>query len=448
MLKVLPDPALNGQSDALDYVKAFLRSEVNRLSFEIAAYERYMSLRPGEAETAGEIQEMVCRIIKETIPSAHVDLMGSYSDGLATPTSDIDLRLSLSMYEKDPLKRGPSPGSPKTRKATMRLLKQLRVAFDASTEFDEATVVNADVPIIKATHIRTKLMIDIQVSSHKTPQQLYRKNFLAEFPTLQPLYILLRSAVNIQGLSTVFKGGLGSYPILIMIVYVLQTCPLHINKNDVANQLLYLLNFYATANLEEEGYSLDPPSTFPKLTRKNSRAQIDASGRTEQVARGIKMIGIKSEKQPYLLCLQDPAEPTNDLGRKSYTIKHVQKVFATAYDRIKNHMHELDTDPTSEASERILRQGVLFSLVGANYEEFEKRREVLGDRSVGSLFKMPSKAEAEAKGGGKEEEGEENGEEKQEGKEGEKEQGERKGEKEEKTYHLPISKYYYSNTIR
>ena len=366
-----------------------------------------MSLRAGEVETAGEIQEIVSRIIKETIPSARIDLMGSYSDGLATPLSDIDLRLSLSMCEKDPLKRGPSPGSPKARKAVMRLLKQLRVAFDASTVFEGAMVINAGVPIVKVMHIRTKLMIDIQVLSYQTPQQLYRKTYLAEYPTLRPLYILLRLAVSIRGLGTVFEGGVGSYTILIMIVYGLKTCPLHIEKTDVANQLLYLLEFYGNVNLEEKGYSLDPPSTFPKLTRRNARAQFKSSGRTDQVARGIKMIGLKNDKEPYLLCLQDPAEPTNDLGRRSYSIKHVRKVFAKAYERIKNHLHELNTNPTSEKSEQILRQGVLFPLVGANYEDFEKRREFLAGWKMDPSLIMPPEVEAEAEAKAKREKEEE-----------------------------------------
>lgn len=343
---------------------------------EIAAYERYMSLRAGEVETAEKIQEIIGLIIKEAIPAATVDLMGSYYDGLATPFSDMDFRLSLPMYEKDPLTRGPSPGRPKARKAMMKLLKELHDAFAASDVFDGVTLVNAAVPIIKLTHIRTKLMVDVQVSSRKTPQQLYRENYLTEYPTLRPLYILLRSALHIRGLGTVYQGGLGSYPILIMIVYVLKTCPLHIDKTDVGNQLLYLLKFYATANFNEEGYSLDPPSVFSKLRRRDARAHI--AGRTDLVARGIRMIGAKSEKQPYLLCLQDPADPTNDLGRKSYSIKHVQKVFGKAYERITNHLHQIETSPTGSGGgddcERILQQGLLFPLVGANYEDFEARR--------------------------------------------------------------------------
>lgn len=338
---------------------------------EIAAYERYMSLRPGEVETAREIQDMVGLITKEAIPAATVDLMGSYYDGLATSVSDMDFRLSVSMYQKDPLKRGPSPGRPEARKAIMKLLKKLREAFAASDAFEGAEIVDADIPITKVIHTRTKLALDIQMSTGPSPQQLYRANYLLEYPTLRPLYILLRSALHIRGLGTVYEGGLGSYTIFIMTVYALKSCPLNIDKTDVGGQLLYLLKFYAKADLYNTGYSLDPPSTFRKLRRNEARARV--KGRTDLVAHGIHIIGKTCKNQPYLLCLQDPANPTSDLGRKSHKIKHVQKVFATAYHWITAYIHYLDTHRVGRCRD-ILRQGLLFPLVGANYEEFESRR--------------------------------------------------------------------------
>lgn len=347
---------------------------------EITDYERYMNLRPGEVETCKDIQETVGLLTKEAIPAATVELIGSHCDGLATPTSDMDFRLSLPMYEKDPLKRGPSPGRPEARKATILQLGKLRTAFTASDAFDGATVVKkATIPIIKVIHVRTKMAVDIQVSSTKIPQQLYRKAYLAEYPTLRPLYILLRSALHIRGLGIVYEGGLGSYTILIMIVYALKTCPPSIGKTDVVGQLLYLLDFYGKANFFKEGYSLDPPSVFPKLKARDARPHIE--GRTDIVACGIKMIGKISEKQPFLLCLQDPADPINDLGRSSFLIKHVQKVFQNAHGRIMTSLHRVDTSSTDECK-TIFQQGLLFPLVGANYEDFESSRKARDPDSI------------------------------------------------------------------
>ena len=340
------------------------------MSAEIVAYERYMRLSVGELEASRDVQETVRLIAKQAIPTATIDLVGSYSVGLATPTSDIDFRVSLPEYEKDPLERGPSPGRPKARKAAFQNLHKLHRSFAASDAFEGATILNATVPILRTTHVRTKIALDFQVSPSELPQHLYKALYLAEYPTLRPLYILLRSTLHIRGFGTVFNGGFGSYPILMMIVYGLKTCPPSIHPTDVGGQLLYILNFYASADLYKDGFSLDPPGVFPKLKDTLSRPSME--GYTDLVARGIANIGKINERQPYKLCLQDPADPNNDLGRRSFSIKHVQKVFEWACSRIKDYMHEMES--SSEKAREILQKGLLFPLVGANYAEFEERR--------------------------------------------------------------------------
>lgn len=329
-----------------------------------------MRLSPGEVKASRDVQEAVDLIATEALPAATVDLIGSYSNGLATANSDMDFRLSFPMYEKDSLERGPSPGRPEARKATLKHLRTLHAAFAASEAFEEAALVRATIPIIRATHARTKIVVDIQVSSTEVPQQLYKETYLAEYPTLRPLYIVLRSALYIRGLGAVFEGGLGSYPILIMIVYALKTFPPSLDKPDVGRQLLSMLNFYATVDTYKKGFSLDPPSMFPKLRKWDARAHIE--GRTELVARGITRIGKIDGNRPYLLCLQDPADPMNDLGRNSYNIMLVRKLFRRAYFEIIQSMNQLEADSIKSAqpADRCL----LFPLVGANYEDFESRR--------------------------------------------------------------------------
>lgn len=347
-----------------------------------------MRLRLGEVESSRDVQETVDLIATEALPAATVDLIGSYSNGLATANSDMDFRLSLPMYEKDPLQRGPSPGRPKARKATMKHLITLHTAFTASEAFEEATLVRAAIPIIRVTHARTKIVVDIQVSSTELPQQLYKETYLAEYPTLRPLYIVLRSALHIRGLGAVFQGGLGSYSILIMIVYALKTCPPSIDKTDVGGQLLYMLKFYGRASLSQKGFSLDPPSVFQKVGKSDSRAHVE--GRTELVARGIQRIGKINENRPYLLCLQDPADPMNDLGRKSRSIQRVQRLFDWAYSHIMRHLDQKEADSIESA--KAADKGLLFPLVGANYEDFESRRR---DRDQGGLvLRKPAETRA------------------------------------------------------
>lgn len=340
-----------------------------------------MRLKLSEVEASKDIREKVELISKTAIPEATIDLIGSYSNSLATPTSDMDFRLSLPQYEKDPLERGPSPGRPRARKATIKHLKLLREAFTASELFEEANLINASIPIIKVVHARTKIAVDIQVSSSEIPQQLYKETYLAEYPNLRPLYILLRSALQIRGLGTVFDGGLGSYTVLIMIVYALKICPPSITMADVGSQLLYILNLYGDANLYLDGFSLDPPSKFPKQRKSAARAVVE--GRSNAVSQGIKSIGKIDEGKPYLLCLQDPADPLNDLGRRSYAIKLVQQLFRWASMEITKSLHNMESSP--DVAHRVMWKGILFPLVGANYKEFESRRVKRNDQDSALL---------------------------------------------------------------
>ena len=78
-------------------------------------------------------------------------------------------------------------------------------------------------------------------------------------------------------------------------------------------------------------------------------------------------IGQIDPAQPYLLCLQDPADATNDLGRKGFSIKHVQATFRAIEKELKKNIQ--DNQKTS----------LLAPLVGCSYALFKDRREKLED---------------------------------------------------------------------
>lgn len=346
-----------------------------RLSSEIYAYESFMRLTPPEIAAAEAVKAEVDAIVKDAFPSASVQLMGSYPVGLAMPTSDLDFRLSLEEYEKDPLNRGPSPSRPKARKASIRALLDLRKVISRSNLFHSPTCVNGRIPIIKATHRQAHLSVDFQVSSTEVPTQLYKATYLSEFPTLRPLYCLLRSALEMRGLTVVFEGGLSSYSILIMIVYALKTCSASVSHGDIGTQLLHILALYANADLYKYGFSVNPAELFPKFSQNPPRPSGKVITDSHNLTLGsYRAIGKVKADQPFLLCLQDPADPLNDLGSKSYSIKMVQKLFSFTHAEIKQSMLHLNTD--LEEREKIARQGLLFPLVGANYQWLKRERGV------------------------------------------------------------------------
>ena len=78
--------------------------------------------------------------------------------------------------------------------------------------------------------------------------------------------------------------------------------------------------------------------------------------------------------QPYLLCLQDPADPLNDLGRKTFGIKHI---FETIRQLRIDLMARMADPP--KAGESLLEM-----IVGPSYVMFKGRRKIMED--YGSKF--------------------------------------------------------------
>lgn len=78
-------------------------------------------------------------------------------------------------------------------------------------------------------------------------------------------------------------------------------------------------------------------------------------------------IGQTDPAQPYLLCLQDPADATNDLGKKGFGIKHIQATFQAIEKELRKNIQ--DNQKTS----------LLAPLVGCSYALFKDRREKLED---------------------------------------------------------------------
>lgn len=312
-------------------------------------------------------------IIGKVYPCNPLQVVGSYSTGLANSFSDIDFNLSFPEFEKMPLERGPSPTRDKARKAAGRALVRMHRAVNNSSRiFRNVQLVLARVPIVKAEHRGTKLKVEIQALSTNQNSKEFVASYLVEFPTLRTLYTVVRSALHIRDLTNVHKGGLGSYPIFMMIVNALKQVSGKFAQDDLANQFLHVLDFYGTADLYKHGFSVDPPRTV--LKRGNKMSAEDKIARLQDpMLRGIDILEPYNPRKPFLLFLQDPANPVNDLGRKAYGIKHVQCILRHFSNKLKQSMRRYDEDPI-KTHNWLRTRGFLGNLLEANYESLKSNR--------------------------------------------------------------------------
>ena len=327
-------------------------------------------MRPTLTETIAT-QRLIRRIERMTsavLPSNPITVFGSRSTGLARPHSDIDFSLALPEYEKDPSTRGPSSTRPEARRAGKRLLRNLyNILRVRENLYHSVILVPAKKPIVTAIDRETGLSLQFITLESGVLSREFTVNYLMEFPGLRPIFILLRHCLEIRNLTTVYHGGLGSYALLIMIVAALKHASGVFASDDLAGQLLHVLDFYSTADLDKNAYSADPPRIFSK--------NFGSAGLVDPHIR-IMYAMIKASRGTCRLCLQDPASPTTDLGANALEIRSIQTIFTEASRHVRTNMKMWES--LDSQAQRRWSPGILDPLVRADYEPLEVARRKLG----------------------------------------------------------------------
>ncbi|KAL8652023.1 MAG: hypothetical protein Q9210_002927 [Variospora velana] len=344
-----------------------------RLGREITAFERYMTPSIAALNASKKVVSQIKQVISSTIDHSSSEVIGSYKTGLVMPWSDIDVAVSLPAIEKEAAAHQKSLHGRQYLKVYRNTLFKLKKAFSRDPNFNsDAKHIFARVPIIRATHRQTGVEVEIQMRAGSCHQHQHVLAYLAEYPTLRPLYFILRSCLELRRLNIPFEGGLGSYAILMLIVNALKHAPGRYASHDVASQLLHVLDFYAKSDLYHNGFSVDSPRMFSKA-KLSLTAEERMLRAADPVLRGIDSMAAGNPRQPYLLCLQDPADPQNDLGSKAYAIKHIQATFGMARRTIRGAMGAWNRRSDLE-SHKGAKLGLLDALVCGNYEQFNSDR--------------------------------------------------------------------------
>ncbi|KAK5137217.1 hypothetical protein LTR08_000722 [Meristemomyces frigidus] len=353
----LPWALLHGEAEGVNATQ--------RLDLEIARFAAYMEPTAAEKSARQDVAAKTRVLAWQTLARNKVKtkLFGSEKTGIALSTSDIDVRVYTNVNNQ-------SISGP--------VLQRLYHAMFYSEDWVCAVFRDSNFPIISAQHRATG--IDVQlVSAHSTAmQQSYTQKYLSELPHLRTLYILIHTMLSIRGLVPVFNGGIGSYGLFMMLVAALKRRSSD-HPATASEQLLHFINFYTTFDTTKYGLSIDPtPKTFLKHDGDTTPLKdyiTAARERGDNVRAGQWAMGQTRPLQPYLLCLQDPAKPTNDLGRKTNAIKHIQATLRHVGELLSSHMRELEECEASGTPWG--RESLLELLVGrCNEVYFERRRKV------------------------------------------------------------------------
>ena len=379
------------------------------LTAEILAFERYMESTASEKAAVEEALTDLRKTIASLDPDIKVSVIGSRGTGLAMPLSDIDINLERPNLIRSrrgghiPWVRGRQEAQVQVVDLLRLVRQRLKKRGGPNNVFYNSIFIDARVPIVQARHCATDLEIQIQSTTDGLSSMEIIKTYIDEFPTLRPLFFVLRQMLKMRGLGEPRNYGIGSYTLIMMIVATLKFSGERYLRTDAARQLLYFLDFYSTIDFKTSGIAIDPPELFTKGHKNSTRSQMaettdDGGGlstgemttseanndnnTTNDILSGRRRISVIDKTRPYLMCLQDPVNENNDLGHNALAIKHIQATFANLRQRFKISMDNFGSRSRTSAS-----TSLLLPCLAGNYNDFELKRIAL--QKVGGETVVP-----------------------------------------------------------
>ncbi|XP_054153059.1 terminal nucleotidyltransferase 4B-like [Oppia nitens] len=319
---------------------------------EIEDFYNYMKPTACEHQMREDVVKRITKVVTDVWPQAKVDYFGSFRTGLYLPTSDIDM-VVVGKWESIPL---------------FTLEKKLL----ESGIVDETTIKvldKASVPIIKLTDLKTNVRVDISFNtSNGIKSAKLIKHFKKQFPNLPKLVLVLKQFLLQRDLKEVFTGGISSYSLILMVISFIQLHPRNDAQNLKANLGVLLLEFFELYgrcfNYYRVGIRIKDGGSY--VAKSDIQKQMDPDYR------------------PSILCIEDPLNPSNDIGKSSYGAIMVKHAFEYAFDVLHQAVGPLSA--TVDQNQSILGRIIRVTDEVVDYREEISRRFTLPKKnSITSL---------------------------------------------------------------
>ena len=366
---------------------------IEELGREIDAFYLYSQPSTQEKQAAELAVQEISTAIQRVDQNIKIDVVGSRATGLHMPMSDIDLNISTSL----------------TTSSTW-VIKELLLKVASCLVADSRkkglfrSVTNrfrSKIPLVTGRHASTHLEFQVQSTIDVFLSMQQTMSFINEFPTLPKLFVLLKQMLTMRGLNLGPAQGITSYPLLVMIVAALKFSEGRVDRRDVGAHLLFFLDMYSEIDFTTTAISFSPlqyvvkrhphSATLPQIqsaaptpdnvtvSRKNSEREprdVDARRRFATV---------KPDAE-FLMCLQDPADLQNDLGKAAFRIKEIQTTFIRARQELKAALHAWDGGEEKNRPEPLLAP-----CIGGDYRIFENARY---DLAASATYKLEDSSSA------------------------------------------------------
>jgi non-canonical poly(A) RNA polymerase PAPD5/7 len=303
---------------------------------------------------------------------------------LCLPTSDIDIAIQLDEKEGTTNEKNESENAKKKKKRiskqqeledmenwdepTESPLKQLAAALREQW-LDELSylevIEQTRIPLVKFTHGPTNISIDVCFNQKTGPQAAaLMHQYMEALSPLRPLTFVLKKFMASRGLNQPYTGGVGSFLLQMMILTFLQ----HRERDSVNNRrpsqcnlgalLVEFFEFYSTDfNFILTGVSVRFDGFFfPK-------------GATDRKKH------FWQPQRPFSIAMENPLDPTFDVGSPSFRIDLVQRSFEIAFKTLLCHVSEPIIPTTSILASVLMPSEEMWERGRSNTPDFGRQQE-------------------------------------------------------------------------
>ena len=249
-----------------------------------------------------DVVRRIKNVIHTTWSAAKVETFGSYRVGLYLPTSDIDLVI-FGEWSNPPFDN----------------MKRRLIESGICRESEIKVLHHARVPIIKLVDSKTNIKVDISFNMENGIRTVhFIESLMEKYPHLRHLVLVLKQFLLLRDLNEPCKGGIGSYCLLLMVVSFLQMR----EPSYVAPNLgTLLIEFFALYGVH--------------FNYHRTGLRINNGG--EYVDKRLMKSMDRSYKRSSL-CIEDPLDQSNNVGRSSHRILQIKSAFKHAYDILQAHI--------------------------------------------------------------------------------------------------------------
>jgi non-canonical poly(A) RNA polymerase PAPD5/7 len=241
---------------------------------EIQRFYEYAKPSRFEKVARKHVIEQVRNHVKQQLPNYVLSVFGSEKTGVALALSDIDLRLVLKSQLQDPTITQFPPAPIKRRMGLEALNHLLNKNLRKNRAYLLPAIRYARYPLVSLQDRQSGLDVQIVLSNDTSVSRVIMQGYMEEYPYLRPVYYVVKTMLDVRGLSDVFRGGFGSYSLFMMLVASIKHRP-H-PRQDAAGALVNFFKFWRDLDTTKHGVSIEPTFFFNKAQQSVMRDKVRA----------------------------------------------------------------------------------------------------------------------------------------------------------------------------